>query len=157
LAKEAVARAEPEGTLGRAPRAPDPTERLEILLRQLHEKVVTTGPTPAIAFDAADEPLAVVLDLDKRALSAVAVLRHGRGSRLSSDSILHTLLDERVSVLSRNVLVYRAPFASDHHKVFAIGHEAFEFFTTKLIGRRLSPTGVLCRRRGDPKANEHEC
>jgi hypothetical protein len=41
------------------------------------EKVVTTGPTPAIAFDAADEPLAVVLDLDERALAAVVVLRHG--------------------------------------------------------------------------------
>jgi hypothetical protein len=56
-----------------------------------------------------------------------------------SDRILHTSLDEGVSVVSRNVFVYRAPFASDHHKGFAIGHEAFEFFTTKLVRPPLEP------------------
>ena len=82
------------------------------------------------------------LTLDERALATVAVLRHGELVRLSSDCILHTLFDEGVFVLIRNLLVYRAPFTSDHHKGFAIGHEAFEFFSTKLIGRRLSPTRV---------------
>jgi hypothetical protein len=42
-----MARAVPERTLGRAPRAPDPTERLEILLRQLHEKVVAPWANPS--------------------------------------------------------------------------------------------------------------
>jgi hypothetical protein len=39
---------------------PDLLKRLEILLRQLHEKVIAPGPTPTVALNAADEPLAVV-------------------------------------------------------------------------------------------------
>jgi hypothetical protein len=52
-------------------------ERFEIPLRQLHEKVIAPGPTPAIAFYAADEPPAVVIDLDQRPLTAGAGLLSG--------------------------------------------------------------------------------
>jgi len=45
-------------------------ERVKILLRQLHEQVVTVGPAPAIALDATNEPLAVVVDLDEWAVAS---------------------------------------------------------------------------------------
>jgi hypothetical protein len=37
---------------------------LNILFRQLHEEPLTATPAPAIALNAADEPFAVVIDLD---------------------------------------------------------------------------------------------
>ena len=43
---------------------------LDILLGQLHEQVVTVGPAPAIALDATNEPLAVVVDLDEWAVAS---------------------------------------------------------------------------------------
>jgi hypothetical protein len=52
---------------------------LEILFRQLHEQAIAAAPAPAIALDAADESLAVVIDLDKGAIASV----YSVGFRLS--------------------------------------------------------------------------
>jgi len=46
---------------------------LEIILRQRHEGFVTPWPCLSIALDAADEPLAVVVDLDQRAMAVGSV------------------------------------------------------------------------------------
>jgi hypothetical protein len=40
------------------------SQRVEILFRQFYEEPVAAAPAPAVAFDAADEPLAVVVDFD---------------------------------------------------------------------------------------------
>jgi hypothetical protein len=50
--------------------------RLLASLGQRDEGFVTPGPTPAVAFNAADQPLAVVIDLDQRAV-AVGAVAHG--------------------------------------------------------------------------------
>ena len=50
---------------------------METLLRQRHEGFVTPRPAPAVALNASDQPLAVVLDLDERAMAIRAgVLCH---------------------------------------------------------------------------------
>jgi hypothetical protein len=51
------------------------SQRLEILVRQLHKEALAALPAPAIALDAADEPLAVVIDLDERAIAAEAYIK----------------------------------------------------------------------------------
>ena len=48
---------------------------LEIVFRQRHEEELTFWPAPAVALNAADEPLAVVVDLNERA-TAVGALPH---------------------------------------------------------------------------------
>jgi hypothetical protein len=47
-----------------------------VLLRPAaaHEKAVTPAPAPTIALDAADEPLAVVVDFDQRSMAVKATL-----------------------------------------------------------------------------------
>jgi hypothetical protein len=47
----------------------NPTKRLKLFLRQLHEEPLAPAKTPAIAFNAANKPLTVVVDLDKRSLA----------------------------------------------------------------------------------------
>ena len=47
---------------------------LDIILGQRHEGFLTPGPAPAVALNAADQPLAVVVDLDQRAMAVGAVL-----------------------------------------------------------------------------------
>jgi hypothetical protein len=56
---------------------------LEIILRQRHEGFATPRPAPAIALDAADEPLAVVVDLDQRALAVGSFVNINHPGRLS--------------------------------------------------------------------------
>ena len=45
------------------------SECFQILLKQLHRQRVVCWPTPPIAIDAADQPFAVVVDLDQRAVT----------------------------------------------------------------------------------------
>lgn len=50
--------------------------------RQLHDDALAAGPRPAIALDAADEPLAVMVDLDQRAMAVGAPAIRGRAFQL---------------------------------------------------------------------------
>ena len=47
---------------------------LKIILRQRHERFVAPRPCPAVAVNAADKPLAVVVDLNQRTMAVGAVL-----------------------------------------------------------------------------------
>jgi hypothetical protein len=62
------------GVFGFVARVREIAQGLEIILRQRHEGFATPRPAPAIALDAADEPLAVVVDLDQRALAVGAIV-----------------------------------------------------------------------------------
>jgi hypothetical protein len=42
--------------------ASHPSQRLKIALHQLHDELIVAGVTPAIAFDAADQHLTIVID-----------------------------------------------------------------------------------------------
>ena len=48
------------------------SQSLKVFLRQLHEETLATFPTPSIAIDAADQPFAVMVDLDKLAIAFLA-------------------------------------------------------------------------------------
>jgi hypothetical protein len=54
------------------------SEHGKVLLRQFHKEAVAASPAPAIALNAANEPLAVVVDLNEGSLAAspVAVVVH---------------------------------------------------------------------------------
>ena len=62
------------GVFGFVARVREIAQGLEIILRQRHEGFATPRPAPAIALDAADEPLAVVVDLDQRAMAVGAIV-----------------------------------------------------------------------------------
>ena len=65
------------GTQGSSRIAPRATERLELFLRQRHEEPLAPAPAPTVALNAANEPMAVVVDLDKRSLAAPLDKREG--------------------------------------------------------------------------------
>jgi hypothetical protein len=48
------------------------SQRLKILLRQLHEEVLASFPAPAIAIAAADQPFAIMVDFQKPAIAFFA-------------------------------------------------------------------------------------
>jgi hypothetical protein len=55
------------------PLAPSPRfDRLQVIIAQLHRQRGVSWPVPAIALNAADQPLAVVVDLDQRAMAVRA-------------------------------------------------------------------------------------
>jgi hypothetical protein len=45
---------------------------VKILVRQLHEETLAALPTPPIALDAADQPLAVMVDFNELAIAFLA-------------------------------------------------------------------------------------
>ena len=49
------------------------SECFQILLKQLHRQRVVCWPAPAIALNAADQPLAVMVDVDQREMAVGAV------------------------------------------------------------------------------------
>jgi hypothetical protein len=49
---------------------------LESILRQRHEQVLAAFSAPAITVNAADQPLAVVVDFDERSMAVEAGLIH---------------------------------------------------------------------------------
>jgi len=51
------------------------SECLQVIFKQLHRQCVVSRSVPTIALDAADQPLAVVVDLDQRTM-AVGAVRH---------------------------------------------------------------------------------
>ena len=63
---------------------------LEIILRQRHEEVVTSRPAPAIALNAADQPLAAVIDFNQwaLALARIAEVSISQRSRDDCDPLL---------------------------------------------------------------------
>jgi hypothetical protein len=69
------------GVFGLMARVREIAQGLEIVLRQRHEWSVTPRPAPAVALNAADEPLAVVVDLDERAMAVGAVRHRYRAGR----------------------------------------------------------------------------
>jgi hypothetical protein len=44
----------------------------EVLFRQLHEETLASFPAPSIAINAADQPFAVMVDFDERAIAFLA-------------------------------------------------------------------------------------
>ena len=52
--------------------APCRSDCLQVILKQLHGQRVVSRPAPAIALNAADQPLAIVVDLDQRATAVGA-------------------------------------------------------------------------------------
>jgi hypothetical protein len=47
-------------------------KRATILLWQLHEEAIASSPAPAIARNATNQPLPIMVDLDERSLAAGA-------------------------------------------------------------------------------------
>src|SRR5262245_58788737 len=59
-------------------------QRSKIILGQRHEEVFAVWPTPSIAFDAADQSFAVMIDFNKSALALTTIAEVVHGVCLST-------------------------------------------------------------------------
>jgi hypothetical protein len=53
------------------------SQSLKVLLRQLHEETLASFPAPPIAINTADQPLAVMVDLDELVITLLASSKVG--------------------------------------------------------------------------------
>jgi hypothetical protein len=67
---------------------------LEVFLGKLYEETIAASPAPPIAFYAADEPLAVMVDLDDRLM---AVIPYPRRSFFRARGLLALVMTEAIS------------------------------------------------------------